>query len=34
LPIRRSCDAIDFSGKLDAFVTNHASFLDPNASQN
>lgn len=34
LPIRRSCDAIDLSGKLDAFVTNHASVLEPANSQN
>ena len=34
LAIRRSCEAIDFSAKLDTFVGSHASFLDPTLSQN
>lgn len=34
LPILRSSDAIDFSGKLDAFVTDHASLPELHISSN
>lgn len=33
-PIRRSNDAIDLPGKLDAFVTSHANYSEPSISQN
>jgi GGDEF domain-containing protein len=32
-PIVRSSDAMDFSRRLDAFVTDHASLLEPNTRQ-